>query len=332
MTSDLDHIGVVIIGRNEGPRLIAAFESLKTAALSRVIYVDSGSSDSSVKEARNRGYTVVELDMSIPFSAARARNAGAAVLLEGQAEPPKYLLFIDGDCRLDPAWPTAALLAFEQDDTLAVVCGRRREIKPEASLYNRICDDEWDTPIGNARACGGDSVMRADAFQSVGGFNATVIAGEEPELCFRLRRDGWSIKRIDAEMTLHDANIHLFSQWAKRTERAGYAFTLGALMHGASPELYYVRETLRILIWAGLFPVAIILGGIVSPTALFLLAVYPLQFLRLAQTQTRLSDDRWSVAGLTLIGKFYEAKGSARCLLDSLTRRNRSIIEYKAPN
>src|SRR5215475_7559873 len=66
--------GVVAIGRNEGDRLVRCLRSLTKA--SKIIYVDSGSSDNSVREARSLGADVVELDPTTPFTAARARNAG----------------------------------------------------------------------------------------------------------------------------------------------------------------------------------------------------------------------------------------------------------------
>jgi hypothetical protein len=46
--------------------------------------------------------------------------------------------------------------------------GRRRERFPEASVYNRLCDLEWDTSIGEARSCGGDFLARAGAFRDAG--------------------------------------------------------------------------------------------------------------------------------------------------------------------
>jgi hypothetical protein len=42
--------GVVVIGRNEGQRLITCLGSVSTAA--KVVYVDSGSTDGSVQAAR----------------------------------------------------------------------------------------------------------------------------------------------------------------------------------------------------------------------------------------------------------------------------------------
>src|ERR1700733_8869724 len=66
--------GVVVIGRNEGQRLITCLQSLSDATA--VIYVDSNSTDGSVKAAQDRNINIIELDLSVPFTAARARNAG----------------------------------------------------------------------------------------------------------------------------------------------------------------------------------------------------------------------------------------------------------------
>jgi len=145
------------------------------------------------------GADVVALDMDLPFTAARARNAGVDALM-AMPTPPDFVQFIDGDCELQPGWIETALAFLQKNPEAAVACGRRRERFPEASVYNRLIDLEWDTPVGQASACGGDALMRADAVQQAGGFNPNLIAGEEPELCVRLRAAGWQIWRLDAEM------------------------------------------------------------------------------------------------------------------------------------
>ncbi|MEM9139196.1 MAG: glycosyltransferase, partial [Pseudomonadota bacterium] len=206
-------VGAVIIGRNEGARLIRCLASVGSAAC--MVYVDSGSTDGSVQAAREAGAEVVELDMDMPFTAARARNAGLARLREIGAFD--YVQFIDGDCELQPGWIALALAFLEEHPDVAVACGRRRERFPEASVYNRLCDHEWDTPVGEAKACGGDALMRMTALAAVGGYRDDLIAGEEPELCVRLRAAGWRVWRLDAEMTLHDADMHRFGQWWRRT-------------------------------------------------------------------------------------------------------------------
>ena len=271
-------IAAIVIGRNEGARLIACLDAL--TAVSPVIYVDSGSTDGSVAAAQSRGVQVVELDMTQPFTAARARNAGLAALPEGT----ELVQFFDGDCVVQDGWLEQANAYLEAEPEVAVVCGRRREIYPQASIYNALIDAEWDTPVGEARACGGDALMRVDALQAVGGYNPELIAGEEPDLCVRLRQEGWRIWRLDAEMTAHDAQITQFGQWWKRTNRAGHAFAEGVALHGAPPERHWVAETRRALLWglAGPLFVALLVVA-VGPIGLLAALVYPLQVLRLAR-------------------------------------------------
>ena len=192
-------VGIVAIGRNEGARLEACLESV-VGRVGAVVYVDSGSSDGSVEMARGRGVEVVELDMSKPFTAARARNAGLARLKE-VAPDVEFVHFLDGDCVVVDGWLDAAVEALRADAELAVVCGWRREREPDASVYNLICDIEWQAPAGITDACGGDAMMRMDRFESVGGFDESLIAGEEPELCVRLRARGWKILRVPMTMT-----------------------------------------------------------------------------------------------------------------------------------
>ena len=271
-------IAAIVIGRNEGARLIACLDAL--TAVSPVIYVDSGSTDGSVAAAQSRGVQVVELDMTQPFTAARARNVGLAALPEGT----ELVQFLDGDCVVQDGWLEQANAYLEAEPEVAVVCGRRREIYPQASIYNALIDAEWDTPVGEARACGGDALMRVDALQAVGGYNPELIAGEEPDLCVRLRQEGWRIWRLDAEMTAHDAQITQFGQWWKRINRAGHAFAEGVALHGAPPERHWVAETRRALLWglAGPLFVALLVVA-VGPIGLLAALVYPLQVLRLAR-------------------------------------------------
>ena len=83
--STQNRIGIVVIGRNEGGRLIRCLTSLKENK--QLVYVDSGSTDSSVIEARRRGAEVVELNMEIPFTAARARNEGFELVRKLYPQP-----------------------------------------------------------------------------------------------------------------------------------------------------------------------------------------------------------------------------------------------------
>ena len=158
----------------------------------QTVYVDSSSTDRRVAEAERRGDHVFQLDLTRPFTAGRARNEGFAAL-----KAVEFVQFIDGDCELAPTWLERARSFLDERPDVAVVCGRRQERDPQASVYNQLCDLEWNTPIGEAEACGGDALMRAAPFAALGGFSDYLIAGEEPELCHRLRAEGWKIWRLD---------------------------------------------------------------------------------------------------------------------------------------
>jgi GT2 family glycosyltransferase len=216
--------------------------------ITSVVYVDSGSVDSSVSLARDLGAEVVELESTRPFTAARARNAGIERLLSLGREV-EFVQFIDGDCELQPGWVDRALEYLQSHSRAAVVCGRRRERYPELTAYNRLCDIEWDTPIGVADSCGGDALIRLEAFTAAGGFDGDMIAGEEPDMCFRMRRLGWDIVRLDAEMTLHDAAMTHFSQWWQRSVRSGYA-TAEAYRRRGQYEQRLRRQVLSNVFWA----------------------------------------------------------------------------------
>lgn len=308
-------IGAVVIGRNEGVRLERSLQAL-AGQVAQIVYVDSGSTDGSVAMARGLGADVVELDMQQPFTAARARNAGMAALGEGIT----LVQFLDGDCILRVGWLAAAEAHLKAHPQVAVVCGRRREEHPQASIYNGLIDREWDTPVGEAQACGGDALMRLDALRAVGGYRAEMIAGEEPELCQRLRRAGWQIWRLDAEMTWHDAQITRFGQWWRRSLRAGHAFAEGAALHGGGPDRHWVAETRRAMLWGALLPAVILLFALLMPlAALGLALLYPLQLLRLM----RRGGAAWGF--FTLLGKFPEALGALKYHM----RRDGQIIEYR---
>ena len=316
-------VAAIAIGRNEGARLVTCLASL-TRDCAPVIYVDSGSTDGSVEAAEAAGAHVVALDMSIPFTAARARNEGLNALnsLDSGGE---YVQFIDGDCELREGWVAAALEAIGADETIAVVCGRRRERFPDASRWNRLTDAEWDTAIGEAIACGGDALMRRAALTDVGGYPADMIAGEEPEMCFRMRAKGWRILRIDAEMTWHDAALTRFSQWWKRNTRAGHAYAESAARHGGSPERFRVAQVRRALVWGLGIPALAVLGGLfVTPWAFLLMLAWPLQALRLARGGMTL-ERAWFLT----LGKAAEAQGVLSYHWNRLRGRRRGLIEYK---
>lgn len=319
--------GVVAIGRNEGDRLKRCLASAGRAE--RVVYVDSGSSDGSVAWARGQGIDVVELDTSAGFTAARARNAGFR-RLQQLAPQLQLVQFVDGDCELAAGWLEAATAHLARQADAGAVFGRLRERHPERSIYNWLCDKEWDGPLGEVKHCGGNAMMRAAALTAVGGYRDDLIAGEEPELCVRLRRSGWSIWRIDAEMGLHDAAMTRFRQWWLRRVRSGYAFAQGSHLHGSSPERHWVWESRRAWLWGFWLPLACAAAVIIlGPWGLALLLIYVLQLLRRTLQQRGGWRERTRLPLFELLGRFGEAAGLLRFAADRLFKGRSQIIEYK---
>ncbi|MFI4860291.1 MAG: glycosyltransferase [Phycisphaerales bacterium JB063] len=346
-------VGAVLIGRNEGERLERALHAA-CAQTDRVVYVDSGSTDGSVAFAHTLGVSVVELNMDEPFTAARARNAGADRLL--QVYPDTTIVqFIDGDCELVPGWLEFAAEALESNAKLAAVCGRVHELCPEASVYNRLIDLEWDTPVGPAESCGGIAMFRIRAFTDVGRFDPTVAAGEEPELCMRLRAAGWAIERLDHDMALHDAAITRLSQWLKRSVRTGRG-SLDLVTRFGDNGSGFGAIVKRARFWGLYLPIAVVVFGLLPVVgfgvlllftselwvfvglwiAIFVLmcllslygAKFSATFLR-ASVRGLTVNEAKAYAMLDLIGKFAEVRGQWGYLRDQKQGRTTRLIEYK---
>ena len=330
-----DRVGVVAIGRNEGARLQACLASV--LGLGPVVYVDSGSIDGSQAYARSLGVTLVDLPTPPKFTAARARNAGAEKL-----PATEFVQFVDGDCEVQRGWIAAAVAALDADPGLALVFGRRRERHPEASVYNALADDEWDVPVGEVAACGGDVLIRRAAWQAAGRYPDEMIAGEEPDLCARLRAQGWRLARIDAEMTLHDAAITRFGQWWRRQERAGHAAAELAWRHPRLDAPDWAGAVRRMLLWGAALPglsiAGLLLAAIAGPEWLVLAALWPaLLLLNVARLSARRRREgltprlAHASALLLMLCKPAESRGVARFHLNRWRGTGSQLIEYKAP-
>lgn len=315
-------LGAVAIGRNEGDRLKACLRSL-VPLCERVVYVDSGSGDDSVAFARSLGVAVVELDTSVPFTAARARNAGAEALLAGG--DLDLVQFVDGDCRVEPGWLEAGIAALQADPGLGLVTGWRSEIHPTASVYNQMCQVDWHRPAGPITTCGGDMMVRAAAFRQVGGFDPIVIAAEDDEFCLRLGKAGWRLMRLPVQMTWHDADMTRFGQWWQRTIRNGHGFAQVGAMHPP----HFKRERLRVWAYGLALPLLFLLGLFTSPW--LSLAVLGLYALSLWKTWRGLRGQPMAgrQAALLTLAKIPNLLG----MLTYFRRRRRGdamhIIEYK---
>lgn len=328
----LERVGVVAIGRNEGERLRRCLESMPPD-LGGVVYVDSNSTDGSVALAREHGVSVVELDMSIPFTAARARNAGFAHLLREHPEL-EAVQFVDGDCGVCEGWIESAAGDLARHPQWVAVCGWRRELFPERSVYNRLCDLEWIAPapgdVGDF-GFGGDVLIRVDAFREAGGYDETLIAGEDPELSARLRYAGGEVVRVDRDMTRHDADMFSASQWWRRSVRSGHAFAEVASLHR---ERGLFRRNLRsIALWGLAMPAGIVLAAPVLPIAAFAgIVLYALQIGRIVRSMdvARTTSSQRVLWGVScMASQLPKGWGALTFWINQARGERQELIEYK---
>jgi glycosyltransferase involved in cell wall biosynthesis len=258
------NISVVIIGRNEGERLIRCIKSVKEMRAHggelELIYVDTSSTDGSPQRAADLGAQVICIHPVRPCAAV-ARNTG------WREASGSLVLFLDGDTILHPDFVVSSLPLFA-DKNVAVVCGQRREIHPEASMFNRVLDLDWVSPPGPTDYCGGDAIIRRNLLEEVEGYDETLIAGEEPDMCRRMREKGYIIQQVDHPMTGHDLAIHRWGQYWRRATRTGYAYAEVSERYRDTPLPLWSRESRR-NVKRGL---GLLLLG---PTGLFLALLWP---------------------------------------------------------
>lgn len=331
------NVGIVIIGRNEGARLARCLAS--TRGMTPRVYVDSGSADGSVLLSREAGAIVVELSSPPPYTAARARNAGLARLL---ADYPQleFVQTLDGDCELDPQWIVNAIGELHGEPRLALVFGRLREREPQRSLYNALCDQEWQRPVGEASGVGGNALFRVEALREVGCYSAAMIAGEEMDLALRLRARGWKLRSIATDMALHDADMTRFAQWWRRARRSGHACAELALLHPSARDPDWTAARRRIVLWGGAMPLALLLataGALLLDPRWWLLAAllllpWPVNVLRLARREQRRGRGPrlgWALAGFWMLAKLPEMLGVLDLVRNRLLRRDSQLIEWR---
>jgi cellulose synthase/poly-beta-1,6-N-acetylglucosamine synthase-like glycosyltransferase len=330
LSADLPKLSVVIIGRNEGERLercIRSAQGIAGWAPAEILYVDSGSTDGSCDLAARLGATVLALSPGA-FTAARARNLG------WRHAAGDLILFLDGDTILNSDFPLAALAELQKDSTNAAAWGHRREICPCLSIYVRVLDLDWVYAPGETLYCGGDVLIRRTALEAVNGFDETLIAGEEPEMCRRMRNAGWHIQHIDHPMTLHDLAITRFSQYWRRSQRAGYAFAAISSRFRGTPDPMWLADSRRNYV-RGIFwlisPIAALAASIVLGSLL------PLAFwllLLLAFAARTAWQSRWkgaSASTLFLFGVHSHLQQIPILFGQSqfLFNQNKALMEYK---
>jgi GT2 family glycosyltransferase len=320
-----NRIGIVIIGRNEGERLVLCLKSVLPLDVP-VVYIDSQSIDNSVYNANQYNVPTLILDKSKLINIPRARNEGFNMLLK-LAPDLEYIHFIDADCELAGDWLKNAIKALDQDKGVAIVCGRLHEKYRNQSIYMRLCDMDWYTKPGEIEQCGGIFTIRNSVFNQLNGLDETLIAGTDPEFCFRVRKHGWRILSLANDMGTHDSAMLFFSQWWVRSVKCGYAFAHAKDWGGGGKQLK------SICFWAAIFPFIILISSIINYYSIVILLAYPLQIFRIylkSDIHKELSKyDKFLYSFFCVLAKFPSMIGVMRYFYNKKTKKEHEIIEYK---
>ena len=319
-----DRVGVVVIGRNEGQRLVLCLESILGLDVP-CVYVDSQSSDKSVGEADKRGVITVVLDDSSPINASRARNVGFEKIIECFPNID-YVHFIDADCELNENWLVDACQTLDGDNAVSIVVGRLHEKYRNQTIYMRLCDIDWYIKPGYTKKCGGIFTVRRQVYSELGGFDTSLIAGADPEFCHRLRQKGGKVLVRDADMGTHDSAMYQFSQWWRRATKVGYAYANGAQWSG--------RQAKSALLWGALIPLLILAVVLfLSHWFLLLFGVYAVQVARVYFSKIDIGTldryDRLVYALFCVLAKFPQAEGAMNYLINTWLGKKQKLIEYK---
>lgn len=326
----MNRAGIVVIGRNEGERLKRSLQSLLKSKFP-VLYVDSGSKDRSPEFALSIGIPVWKLDTKTPPNASRARNAGFQHLMLSYPEM-EYVQFVDGDCFIAENWMEAGLQALGKHPEAAIVCGEIHELSKNLSVYDLLCEIEWQKPPGEISACGGVFMVRSSVFKEAEGFDPLLISAEDDDLCLRIRRMGWKILKLETPMASHEADLGTFSRWWKRSVRCGYAYAQGAAKQGFGKEKHFVRQTFSTLFWGLMLPAAsLFFIPWTHGWSLLLLLGYPLLFSKIYFHTIKKWPRKESLAysGFCVLAKFSQLSGIAKFAFDKLRGIDSKIIEYK---
>ena len=326
----LNNVGVVVIGRNEGQRLRLCLASV-CSQVEEVMYVDSASTDGSAELAEAMGVPVLRL-VDGRFTASRGRQAGMETMLQRRPNL-QYVQFLDGDCVLEAGWLPAATPYLDGHPRVGGVSGRRREERCEELFYSRLLDIDWDLAPGDAPHVGGDSLMRVESLAQVGGWSTELIAGEDPDISFRMRDLGWKIARLGLPMTVHDANMTRFREYWRRAIRSGHAYAEVGWRHRHGSGWSWLKHTLGIVAYGAVLPVAGILCAFLFwPASLLVILIY-VRMLAVMISFCRRKGSTWRLsiayAALNLVCKFASFVGVARYWVGRASGREGRLIEYK---
>jgi len=192
-------VSFVIPVRNDAQRLRRCLTSIVAndypRALIELIVVDNDSTDGSGRAARDYGAIVLRASGDC---VAELRNRGARAALGS------LIAFVDADHEIDRHWITAAVAVLSSPEVAATGCAYLTD--PKANWVQQQYDGLRVRPERREEVAwigSGNFAVKRQAFERVGGFNTTLTACEDVDLCNRLRQAGHRIVADPALRSVH---------------------------------------------------------------------------------------------------------------------------------
>jgi mycofactocin system glycosyltransferase len=218
----LPDISVVIPVKDRAGELRRCLASLSRLTYPQeklqVIVVDDGSRDDSPTVAREFGALLVPSGGTGRGPAA-ARNVGAA-MAKGE-----LLAFIDSDCTASTEWLDELVPAFN-DPAMAAVGGQVDGMCSESAVdrYEAVMSS---LSLGSRERIGNSGhdtfylpscnlLVRRSAFRGAGGFDDSMHVGEDVDLTWRLRDEGWTIAYLPVGRVCHEHRSTIRSFMSRR--------------------------------------------------------------------------------------------------------------------
>jgi glycosyltransferase involved in cell wall biosynthesis len=196
------YLSVIIPAKNEAVHLSSCLDALKISLQPfenrcEIIVADNGSMDATCEIAKSSGCSVLS---SMNGTIAAVRNLGVS------SASGEVLAFLDADCLVSPEWAACCIALLEKQDIGAVGTLCIPDLKSgtwvEKAFYGLMIASKQG---GFVRWIGTSNIfIQKNFFLSLGGFDETLTAGEDVNLCNRITNAG---RRIYLEKDL--ATIHL---------------------------------------------------------------------------------------------------------------------------
>jgi mycofactocin system glycosyltransferase len=256
-------ISVVIPVKDRADELRRCLDSISRVEYPReliqLIVVDDGSQDDSAAVARQCGAQVVSSG-GIARGPAAARNAGA------KAATGEILAFIDSDCTASENWLADLLPAFGNGLVAAVggyVDGMCRQTAVDR--YESVMSS---LTLGNRERTGGSGddtfylpscnlLVRRRAFMLVGGFRDEMHVGEDVDLTWRLRDNGWTIRYLPTGRIYHAHRSTLRTFMSRRFDYGTSEGTLQRLHPLRRKRLVFPPQLVLLLVLLLLAPLTV---------------------------------------------------------------------------